>query len=636
MRGTWWLAVLVGCASPTLEPDAADNFGETEDRGDEACDNLAGEHCMMPFPSDVWRDAATGRVALPEAAMPRSSGGARMSTAAFNDKDGFGAASPVLFQLPGATLTGAPAAFDPSPSVTAESLTVLLDATTGERIPHWLEPDWLDVEADPQVYVLRPAVPLPRGHRVIAAVRGLVDAEGAPVEAPAPFAALRDGGPSRWFGVHARRARYERDIFPALEDAGFPREDLQLAWDFTVASDRSLDTLTWMAEDLYAALDTTPPAWTVDRIETMNDPNIAFVVHATLEIPSFVGAANENGLRRLRDRDDSGRVVAAGVERWPFRLQIPHSALDGAGEVPVLSYGHGFLGSLNEADNGWLRDMAQRYRFAIVATSYQGMSDGNLPVWISTLTADAGSFPLISHEAMQGTMNHLALQRLLRSGALDALPELQTTEGAPLLDRDTLWYYGNSQGGTQGALVNALTRDVSRSVLGVPGAAYPFLLQRSVVFNGYAAVISAIYPDEGDVSLFLALAGTGMDDFDPLGFAPRIVSADKQTLLHVAREDAQVHNQVSFLLGRTVAAVQPVETVRAIWGLESGEYPIDSPAAVVEFDFGVPEDTTPYDPPVSETDTHGTLRRDLAGQEQMMTFLRTGRVEDTCGGACFR
>jgi hypothetical protein len=593
----------------------------------------------MPFPSDTWYDADARQVRLNPEAMPMSAGGVPMSIEAFA-RDGFGTASPVIFQLPGATSAGAPPVFDPAASLLPDSHTVLLRADTGERIPHWLEADYLDAAKDPQVYILRPAVPLPRGVRVIVGLRGFVDEAGEPVEVPEGFAALRDATASRLRGVHARRAHYEADIFPALAEAGFERDELQLAWDFTVATDAALDTLLNLRDDLYAAIGEAGPAYTIDQIETMSDPNIAFVLHMTAQVPSFVGAPDENGLRRLNPRDADGHVTSSGFESVPFRLQIPHSLVDGEGPFPTLNYGHGFLGSMNEANNGWLRGMAQRYGFAILAASYQGMNDGNLPVWIATLGADAGSFPLISHEAMQGTLNHLALHRLIRGGALPADPALLREDGSGLLDDGTLWYYGNSQGGTQGALVNALTKDVDRAVLGVPGCAYPFLLHRSTVFAGYAVVISAIYPEPGDQSMFLTLAGTGMDDFDPLGFASHLVNdrfegaPDRDVLLHVAKEDAQVQNEVSFLLGRAIGTVQPEETVREIWGLPSAPYPLEGPASIVEFDFGVPDDATPLDPPVDETDTHSTLRNDPIGQEQMMTFLRTGSVPDSCGGPC--
>lgn len=639
----WWLS-LMGCASDEIEaPVDTDNGGVEESLGEPGCENLDATHCLMPFPSDLYRDASGDQAVIrfPDGVLPVNARGERMSGGAFLRADGYGVGSPVLVMLPGAVADGLPGVFDPAASMLPDSGTVMLDATTGQRIGHWVEMDYL-ASADAPVMILRPAEALPRGRRVIVALRGVKDATGAVLPASEGFAALRDRLPSAWRGVHARRDRFEREVFPVLAAAGVERADLQLAWDFTVATDRNATAdLVALRQRALQIVGGQGPAYTMDRVEEAPDADTAFIFEGTAQVPSFLLPPDSHGLRRLR-RDADGLPVAEGTEAVVFRVTVPNSAVAGTEPTAVMQYGHGFLGSISESNNGWLRSLANEYGFLVLASNLQGMSDGSLEVWLRTVSDDGGRFPWLADEAMQGVINHLALQRLIRGG-FDAAgdPRFRRADGGPLTDDRPLWYDGNSQGGTFGTVILGNAVDVLHGGLGVPGAAYPFLLHRSVVFSTYAVVIGSLYPDPGDLSLFLGLLGTGWDQLDPLTWAPHI-EADPlpglpvhHALVHIAKEDAQVHNEVSFLLGRAIGAPLPTPAVREPWGLVTTDYPVTG-SAVVEFDFGIPDDPTPLTPPIAETDTHGWLRRDPVGREQLVHFLRTGEVIDACGGPCVR
>ncbi len=92
---------------------------------------------------------------------------------------------------------------------------------------------------------------------------------------------------------------------------------------------------------------------------------------------------------------------------------------------------------------------------------------------------------------------------------------------------------------------------------------------------------------------------------DPLPGTP-----DHEVLLHVAKEDRQVNNEASFILGRAAGAVLMVPAVRPVFGLAEQPYPASPGAALVEVDFMLPDDDTPLDPAGSEDsgDSHGWLR----------------------------
>ena len=216
--------------------------------------------------------------------------------------------------------------------------------------------------------------------------------------------------------------------------------------------------------------------------------------------------------------------------------------------------------------------------------------------------------------------------------------DLVRADGGALFDADTVVYTGNSQGGTMGNIVLSQSSTVTRGVLGVPGCCYPLLLQRSSVFTEFSDLLLFAYPDPVDFTLVLGLLATGWDRLEGLNYARHSVADPfpgtpaHQVLLHVAKEDAQVHNEASFVLGRGFDAVLPVPALREPWGLEPVDYPYSGGASLVEFDFGWPDDETPMDPPVTEHDTHGDLRRLEEGQDQLWHFLLTGEVVDVGAG----
>ena len=628
----------------------ADNFGVVESQGDLQCDGLHPGHCLMPFPSDYFRvpldDGGFGLRFGPETLPAYGNAGKHLRSEALAHADGWGSATPIMFTYPGATLLGAPPVFDPAAGLEPDSLTVLLDAETGERVAHWAEFDYLTLgEADPLI-ALRPAGPLARDRRFIVAVHGLTDVDGIPLPATSGFAALRDRTASRTLGVHARRARFDAEIFAPLEAAGVAREDLQLAWDFTTATAvNGYGPLLAMRDRLMTQIGAEGPAISIVSVETDDDdPDIRFSITATAEIPSFILPPDANALRRLR-LDADGLPVSDGMETIEFEMQVPHAAFDGGDPVGVMMYGHGLLGSKTEARGRYLKRMAQTYRFIILATDMQGMAESDIGVWLRNLTSDPTAFPWFSEKPMQGVINQLALLRLVK-GRLADTPELQFPAGenggdagAPIFNADDLMYYGNSQGGTIGTLMMALTPDIPRGVLGVPGCCYPMLLQRNADFVGqYVSIFDNIIPNRIEFALVLGLLGTGFDRLDPFTFGPYVTDAPlpgtppHAVLLQIAKEDPSVHNQVSHMLARAIDAPLLTPAVRPIWGLPTTPYP-QTGSGVVEFDFALADDETPQTPP-ELNGSHGWLRAVPEAQAQMMRFLRTGEIADTCPAPC--
>ena len=194
----------------------------------------------------------------------------------------------LVTHLPGATATGLPRPDTIDDSLLGDSPTVLIDAETGEWIPHWSELDMSTDDDARRAFLVRPAVRLDDGRRYIVAIRGVVDAHGSALAPSEGFAALRDELDSSDEAINSRRELYE-DIFARLDDAGVAREDLQLAWDFTTAShDDNTRFLLHMRDEVLANVGPEGPAYTLTEVIPDWEPGIAFHVVGEYAV-GFVG-----------------------------------------------------------------------------------------------------------------------------------------------------------------------------------------------------------------------------------------------------------------------------------------------------------------------------------------------------------
>jgi hypothetical protein len=632
-----------GPVADAARPPLEENLGVEETEGPPECDNLMDSHCLMPFPSDRFRVQDEGRWTLnfEGGALPVDSRGEHIADDALTGADGWGVATPVVLYWPGATVEGAVPVFRPDLSLEPDARTVILDSETGERVAHWVEADFLTAEAEHPNIVLRIAEPLAHSRRYIVAVRGLVDEAGAVLEAPAGFRALRDEAASLAVGVHARRARFEAEVFAPLSAHGVERGELQIAWDFTTGSvEDATGTLVAMRDHLLEVIGEDGPEYTWTEVVEVEDPYIAVIARGVVHVPSFLLPPVPIELERLR-RDAEGRPVTEGTMDLPFTLQIPRSVLEGDTPGGVMQYGHGFLGRMDEANNGWLREMASRYQFLILASDMYGMAQEDAIYWGANLRADPAAMIHVHEKALQGILNQVAQVRMMKGRMLqEESPLLTRADGAPLYDPERVWYYGNSQGGTIGTIVMSVSTDLERGGLGVPGCCFPFLLHRSTVFGNFISLLRGVVPDLNDLGITLAiLGGTGFRAIDSINYAPFVTDSPlpgtppHRVLFHVAKEDAQVHNEASYMLARAAGVPNMVPAIRPVWGMAEQAYPYEG-SAQVEYDFGMPDNPNPLLPPADEFDTHGSLRRQPEGQDQLMHFLEMGELINPCQGPC--
>jgi hypothetical protein len=643
------------------------------------CDFTDPAVCLYPWPNDLFtkRDKGTPtgrRLDIKRASMPRNKDGVPVDPTDMNRADGFSPGSALLTKVPGLdtpeafAASGLPPLTDLSRGLAANSPVVVIDARTGKRHPIWAELDSTATSAASRVLIVRPAVNFKEGERYIVALRNLKTASGRTIQPSAGFRKYRDGTLTHKRLIERRRAHFD-SLFRKLRKAGVRRHSLYLAWDFTVASPRSLaGRMLSIRDRAFAALGDRKladlkvqgksPSFTIDSSTDLTagqDDLIARQVEGTLTVPCFLTSACEPGGHFTFDR--RGRPRQHGTTTVKFTCRIPRSALDPAAPPkarPAL-YGHGLLGSRNEVNAGNVRSMANEHNFVFCATNWAGFSSDDVGQIITTIS-DFSGFNSVADRMQQGFLNQLLLGRaLIHPQGLSSNPAFQKN-GQSAIDTSRLYFDGNSQGAIMGGGLTAVAPDFQRAVLGVAGMNYSTLLQRSVDFDTYSQLIYPAYPNEIDRQLLFGAIQLLWDRGEADGYAQHMTTdalpntPAHAVLLHVAFGDHQVSNTAAEVEARTIGAFgrRPViDSGRSPWPLfQLIPKPPSSTvrgSAIVMWDTGPArtEGTVPAGtnaPPAANLpnrvgdDPHDNVRAMPAARQQKATFLLNGLITDVCAG----
>lgn len=633
---------LVGC--PALA--AVDPATETR------CDPIAAQ-CLLPWPNDHFTVADGGtvtgrRLALAAESLPANVAGTHVDPSDQNRGDGWSPGTPLLAQLAGLdpVRSNLPSLTDAARSLDADAPIVLLDATTGARHPFWAELDAIADEGETPLLMLRPSRNFSDGHRIVVGLRHLVDADGQPL-APAPaFVAYRDGVRTSDAVFEARRPAMER-VFADLATAGVARAELQLAWEFTVASTESLTgRMIAMRDDAFAVLGDAAPGFTVDTVT--ENPN-AFVrrrIEGTFEVPLYLSPDGKPGGRLVLDA--SGRPQRQpGVFTARYTCNLPPASATAPARMAL--YGHGLLGSRGEVNGSLTRRMSADYNIAYCATDWYGMADEDLGIAIAALT-DLSAFPAMPDRMQQGLLAFLFLGRLMKHPQGFSAHEAFRLDGQSALKTDELYFDGNSQGAILGGALTAIAQDFTRAVLAEAGMNYSLLLDRSVDFDEYLnLVLRPNYPRRYDRLLGILAAQLLWDRGETNGYANHVTSDPlpdtpaHDVLLLGAVGDHQVSEYSLRVEAATmgVAAHVPIAAPGRVveadpgWLLAPITYP-HSGSAYVLWDTGSPASPLGNTPPRAGHDPHDdtpNIPEVRALKDQF--WHPDGAIADACGGlAC--
>src|SRR4051812_7785784 len=577
MRGRILAPAMLVAVLATAAPAAA-----------QGCDPFDPAVCLQPWPNDHFTraDASTPtgkRLNLQITAMPRNAAGVPIRPDEYNRNDGFSPGSPIHTFVPGldfarsglVPITDMARAFDPGQPA------VVIDAATGERQPIWAEMDAnAQSDADRNLNI-RPARNWTEGHRYIVALRFLRDASGHPLKAQPAFRAYRDNDTS--VRDDPRRAHME-SIFATLKGANIKRQDLYLAWDFTVGSEQRLsERMLGIRDDAFASLGDAnladgvvsggAPAFRVTSVrDTPEDPRIVRTVQGTFTVPCYLDKPGcPPGSKFLYTDLDSNTPtrIPGNTAAATFTCLIPRSAQDTPQRVSL--YGHGLFGSQSEVGADNVKTMASTYGFVFCATDWWGMANQDVPTTAGLILPDLSNFAILPDRVQQGMLNFLLLGRLaIHPDGLSSDPAFQMN-GHSVLDTRALFYDGNSQGGIIGGALTAVAPDFRRAVLGVPGMNYSTLLQRSVDFDQFAAILYPAYPKEIERPMIFSLIQQLWDRGEADGYAhhmtgdPLADTPSHTVLLHPANGDHQVATVTAEVEARTIGAAvrqNPVEPGR--------------------------------------------------------------------------
>ncbi len=502
------------------------------------CDPLDPTACLLPFPDDYFTrhdpSTPTGRIVdLPAADMPKNDNGVPVDPTDFNRNDGFSPGTPILLHVNGIDLarSGIATITDIGSSLRSDAPVVVLDAKTGRRVAYWAELDANDPVPSEQALIIHAAADYRDGHRYIVALRNLRDGSGRLIPPNPVFADYRDGLPLPTKPEQQRQNHMDA-IFSALQSAGVDRSSLYLAWDFTVASQQSLTgPMLHIRDDAFAKLGSGSPAFAVTSVTQYTpaeDPRIARTVVGTFSVPSYLNEpGGPPGSAFNLGPDGLPTQIPGNVQTANFECTIPRSVVadgsdPGATVYPghPMLYGHGLLGSADEVTDQVIENMADVGNFVVCGTDWLGLASQDIGTDAGILT-DLSKFSILPDRGQQGMLDFLFLGRLMSSPAgFVTDPAFQAGASHPVIDTSSpLSYYGNSQGGIEGGALTAVSQEFTRAVLGVPGMDYSLLLDRSVDFDQFQAILNVTYPDKLEQQIALGLIQMLWDRSEADGYA---------------------------------------------------------------------------------------------------------------------
>lgn len=611
------------------------------------CDPLDPAHCLLPWPNDHFRE--DGRLALRTDMTPRNTAGQPVRAGDYNRSDGFSPGQIIVTRVPGLDLrrSGAVPVTNMARAFARKAPIVVIDAKTGERQLIWAELDSQAERDRGRALLIHPGANWREGRRYIVALRNLRNRRGRFLRPRRHFRHFRSGR------ARGRRARHFEDIFRRLDRAGIRRQDLYLAWDFTVASRRSLSGRMLSIRDRAFAelgdrnlrdlqVQGSPPPFTVTGTQDLGD---VVRVDGNFTVPCFLNRPGcPPGSRFRLNRRGLPARTPGNVQQDRFICLVPKNGVNGR----PLIFGHGLFGGA-EAVLGVARLVAAD-NFVACATDWTGMATDDVPTALS-LSENLSRFPTLADRTQQGFLNFLFLGRLMvHPQGLPSRPEF-----AGKIDTRRLFYAGASQGGILGGALTAIAPDFQRVALIVPAMNFSLLITRAVPFAPFQEVLYDNYKGGVERALLASMIQVLWDRSDANGYAwhmtrnPYPNTPRHTVLLHEAFGDHQVANVATEVEARVIGArlrrpaLDPGRSRdrRPFYGIRRIPSLPWRGSALVVYDIGPPRgaEGTPAPPignvpPESGVDPHSRTAVEPAAAAQFSEFLKLdGAFVDTCGGA---
>lgn len=620
--------LLLACERSPEPSDEAPPWVDASDRANP----IVADVPLYPWPSDQYLvpddTQRTGRrIALPADLLPPG-----LTPEMFADHDGFSRVVPILTYVPGGIdPTSLPDHADLAATLDLASSPVLLvRVDTGEPVPALVEVDATADSVELAALIVRPHRPLAPNARYAVLLRdSLRTADGSPAPRSAALDTIFDDEADADPAIAAWE-HHLHDLPALLDQLGLTADELIQAWTFHTRSEEQVMHRAQRTQEIVG--DVPLGAYTLE--EPVIEADRA-TIYGTLTVPRFL----DDNKRMTLGAD--GEPVEHGTMEAPFLITIPRTVTEAR---PTVLFGHGFFSAIEETTWSNLFEGLERWQMPAVTTEFFGFSENSLAEAAVILAGQLHQLDTIIHQQLQSQANFTLVHRLMEDVLADAV-QIDWGDGPVTpIDGSNLPYMGISNGGTQGLVMMTTSPRLTRGALVVAGGGWSHMLQRASQWATLGLTFSIRYQDNRDLQLVMSLMQQTFDEVDSLNYMDHLLTdrlpgrpADPDLLLLEAVGDAQVNNMVTEWVARAAGFPLVTPSPREVWGLEevTAPAPDGTPdnAGFVIYDLGLPPLPEGNVAP-EENGAHADVRLLEDYRAQMGTFLESGKIVQTCDGAC--
>lgn len=623
---------------------------------------LAGADCLLPYPSDFFlvpdaTQPSGSKLQLSAAARMHAKQGGAVDVNLHSPADGFSRVSPVVFVFPQDPAAAGTVRLEDDPASStdpAKSNTLLVDETSGQPVPHFVDLDPRATDGTRRAIVLHPYVAMNEKTRYAVFVQRFTQTGGAAIPAPEGFRRVRDDDTGGQAALEPFRVAWKHRLEPLARKLGVDSKQVQLAWEFTTGSQEQVTrdmlkvrqlTMAWVASNT--------PTVTVTSVALDDSPLSWKVINGTVTGPLYMETADPGA--KLH-RDSSGAVAQNGTAQFAFRAVVPVTVRDQFAVGQTFLYGHGFFGSLAELTGNSARGIANDTHRTMIGCEWWGMSLPDVGPLADALTSNPSNALLFADRVHQGMANWIILSSAIET-VLPGLDDFRrptsgegtstsggtSNAGQPFLEASAASYLGISQGHILGGTMCTLNPFIHRCALQMGGVALTSLMMRAGPFRSLFSLLEISIEDPLDQQKLLATFQRPLDRFDGATWAQYTLTTElpgspdppRRVLMQMGLGDVEVPNLGTFmharLLGLPVMQPSPVLP----FGLQAASGPVDGSALEIA-DYGLntadlyrvatfPEVSTPV---------HDDLRTRATTKQQIEHFWETGQVKHFCSDVC--
>jgi hypothetical protein len=462
---------------------------------------------MLPFPNDFWRIKTENgyRLNFQQDTFPFDDHGLGIDPVRgkWNELHGFPLMPAITTYFPGlddTSLASCARWWNIELSTTTDSPTLLLDTVTNLPVPHYVELDHSSNISDTtgkHAFMIWPTTALEFNRRYIVSIKSLTTSHGKKVLPSQTYLELCSGSHT---SDPSRQDHFTKNIFPLLSSSSC--HDLLQVWDFTTNDQDDIQSrLVSVRDDVRQRLGTGGPKYQIHTIEENPSELIGKRIVGLFEMPTYLNTHLPEKNARLVLDDLTNLPIYQSQQWYAFEVIVPSALVDTPSSAGILQYGHGLFGSYREIEYGsssYMYEFANKYGYLLCASTWLGLSEQDIGALAGILLQDLTDFLYVPDRTVQGVVNALGLMMMLKGDfAHDPVMKTKTTNES-IVNITKTAYMGNSEGGILGAVYMAISQDVHRGMLGVPGGPYGLLLPRSLDFGIEFAALKFRYSDPVD------------------------------------------------------------------------------------------------------------------------------------------